>query len=168
MSDTNTQAPEAGQIPEPTYEPVKGEKPSRRGLIVTAAACGVAAFALAGAGVIAYNANQDVAAAHKKELAAENKPPQIVTKTRTETVTKIVPSFGKSTIMGLYANGQILAAGVYVSNNDVQDFTPSDGTCSSKYAELSAGYSAIAIDRTAFMQACLTSVTMTLKSNKAP
>jgi hypothetical protein len=133
-------------------------------------ASGVAVLAIAAAvGVGVYGQNQVDAARkgeHKAQAEAKslkNQPPKVVTKT----VTKNVPTFGKSVLMGIYASGSIQSGGVYDSAGN-QNFTPNDSTCSDQYSTLSGQYTSMAIDRGEFMQACQNSLTQTLKKNTTP
>ncbi|MGY5015038.1 hypothetical protein ACWCY6_44520 [Streptomyces sp. 900105755] len=132
-------------------------------------AAGVAVLAIAAAVTVGMYGQSQVDAARKGEHKAQaeakalrNQPPKTVTKT----VTKKVPTFGKSTLMGIFASGAI-QQGTYDSAGN-QVFTPNDSTCSDFYTSLSNQYTSIAIDRGEFMQACLTSVTQTLRKNTTP
>lgn len=106
----------------------------------------------------ARKAQHTAEAALKVEKA---KPPKVVTKT--VTVTKNVPTFGKSVLMGVFAQG-VIQAGVFDGNGN-QVFTPNDSTCSMEYTQLSNQYTSVTIDRTQFMSACEGSLNLTMKKD---
>jgi hypothetical protein len=151
-------------------EPQVEEKQGGKAKWLAVGASGVAVLAIAAAvGVGVYGQNQ-VDAVRKGEHKAQaevkslkNQPPKVVTKT----VTKKVATFGKSTLMGVYASGSIQSGGVYDSAGN-QDFTPNDSTCSDQYTSLSGQYTTVAIDRGTFMTACLQSLPQTLKKDTTP
>jgi hypothetical protein len=131
-------------------------------------AWGVAALAL-GAGVLVggithSQANNARKAQHQAEAALKTekaKPPKVVTKT--VTVTKDVPIFGRSVLMGAFAAGQI-QGGIYDGAGNFS-LTPNDSTCSQMYTQLSNQYTTVAIDRPTFMSACEGSLSTTLKKD---
>jgi hypothetical protein len=150
-------------------EPQVEEKQGGKAKWLAVGASGVAVLAIAAAvGVGVYGQNQ-VDAVRKGEHKAQaevkslkNQPPKVVTKT----VTKKVPTFGKSTLMGVYANG-VIGGGVYDDAGNMT-MTASDSTCSMEYSALSGSYTTIAIDRGEFMTACLQSLPQTLKKDTTP
>jgi hypothetical protein len=151
-------------------EPQVEEKQGGKAKWLAVGASGVAVLAIAAAvGVGVYGQNQ-VDAVRKGEHKAQaevkslkNRPPKVVTKT----VTKKVPTFGKSTLMGVYASAAIQAGAEYDSAGNVV-FTPNDTTCSDQYTSLSGQYTTVAIDRGTFMTACLQSLPQTLKKDTTP
>jgi hypothetical protein len=150
-------------------EPQVEEKQGGKAKWLAVGASGVAVLAIAAAvGVGVYGQNR-VDAVRKGEHKAQaevkslkNQPPKVVTKT----VTKKVPTFGKSTLMGVYANG-VIGGGVYDDAGNMT-MTASDSTCSMEYSALSGSYTTIAIDRGEFMTACLQSLPQTLKKDTTP
>lgn len=165
MSETNELVDGDLVIGEPQVE----EKQGGKAKWLAVGASGVAVLAIAAAvGVGVYGQNQ-VDAVRKGEHKAQaevkslkNQPPKVVTKT----VTKKVPTFGKSTLMGVYANG-VIGGGVYDDAGNMT-MTASDSTCSMEYSALSGSYTTIAIDRGEFMTACLQSLPQTLKKDTTP
>jgi hypothetical protein len=165
VSETNELADGDLVIEEPQVE----EKQGGKAKWLAVGASGVAVLAIAAAvGVGVYGQNQ-VDAVRKGEHKAQaevkslkNQPPKVVTKT----VTKKVPTFGKSTLMGVYANG-VIGGGVYDDAGNMT-MTASDSTCSMEYSALSGSYTTIAIDRGEFMTACLQSLPQTLKKDTTP
>jgi hypothetical protein len=165
VSETNELADGDLVIGEPQVE----EKQGGKAKWLAVGASGVAVLAIAAAvGVGVYGQNQ-VDAVRKGEHKAQaevkslkNQPPKVVTKT----VTKKVPTFGKSTLMGVYANG-VIGGGVYDDAGNMT-MTASDSTCSMEYSALSGSYTTIAIERGEFMTACLQSLPQTLKKDTTP
>lgn len=159
------------------YEPERPtvgftEEPKKRS-IATLATVGLsvaAAGLLIAAGALWVSTDQ-VDGAHKKQHAAEAalkvaeaKPPTVITRTTKET--RIVPTYGRSVLMGVYASGAI-QQGVYDGSGNMT-MTPSDATCSMQYTSLSNQYTAVSIDRPSFMTACEASLASTLKRDTAP
>lgn len=162
MSETNGLVEEVLVAEEP-------QKQGGRARWLAVGASGVAVIAIAAAGALGVYKQGQVDDARKGERTAQaeakalkNQPPKVVTKT----VTKKVPTFGKSTLMGVYANG-VIGGGVYDDAGNLT-MTASDSTCSMEYSALSGSYTTIAIDRGAFMTACLQSLPQTLKKDTTP
>ena len=138
--------------------------------IITIAACALAAAALSGAVVdhvrthaALTDARHQTAAADHRAQQARSRPPKVVTKT----VTKQVPVYGRSTLLGAYAAG-IISGGVYSSDSGGLTYTASDATCSQQYSTISQEPNGGTVDRDAFMKACLTNVNDTAKADPAP
>ncbi|MFF9409200.1 hypothetical protein ACF1B0_27320 [Streptomyces anandii] len=98
-------------------------------------------------------------AEHKAQAEVKtlkNQPPKAVTKT----VTKKVPTFGKSTLMGIFASGAIQQGTYDSAGNEV--FTPNDSTCSDFYTSLTNQYTSIAIFCASVMSSFLGAVAYSL------
>jgi hypothetical protein len=166
VSETHELADGDLVIEEPQVEEKQGGGKAKW---VAVGAGGIAVIAVAAALTMGVYKQNQVDAARKGETKAQaevkslkNQPPKVVTKT----VTKKVPTFGKSTLMGVYANG-VIGGGVYDDAGNMT-MTASDSTCSMEYSALSGSYTTIAIDRGEFMTACLQSLPQTLKKDTTP
>lgn len=168
MSQTN-ELPELDPLVEASQ--VEEKQGGSKLKIMAVSASGVAVLAIGAAVGLAIYGHVQVDSARNGEHAAQAQlkaikaqPPKTVTKIVTNT--KIVPTFGRSTLMGIFASGSIQAGGVYIGNN--QDFTPNDSTCAWEYTQLSNMYVSVVIDRSTFMTACLQSLPQTLKKDTTP
>jgi hypothetical protein len=168
VSQTN-ELPEIDPVAE---EPRAAEKRGGSKLkMLAAGASGIAILAIGAAVGLGVYGQRQVDSARRREQAAQAQLEAIKAqppKTVTQTVTKEVPIFGRSTLMGIFASGSIQAGGVYIGTNGNQDFTPNDSTCAWEYVQLSNTYTSIVIDRSTFMTACLQSLPQTLKKDTTP
>lgn len=145
------------------------EKPPGRGVLwwvgtvlaFTSTACVVLAAALVGADGRAHTARTAQRRAEAALTTEKARPPQVVVKTET----KVLPTFGRSVLMGVFAAGAI-QQGVYDSSGNMS-VTPNDATCSTQYTSLSNQYTAVSIDRPTFMTACEASLSSTMKRDPA-
>lgn len=133
------------------------------GIGISIAAVAVLASFWAHANDQANNARRAERTAKSELVRVKAQPPKVVTKTVTQT--KIVPTFGRSVLMGVFASGAI-QQGVY-DNAGNESFTPNDSTCSTEYTQLSNQYTSYAIDRGQFMSACEASLPQTMKKDTA-
>lgn len=138
--------------------------------ITTIAACALAAATLSGAMVdhvrthaALTDTRRQTAAADHRAQQAQTRPPKVVTKT----VTKQVPVYGRSTLLGAYAAG-VISGGVYSPDSGALAYTASDATCSEQYSTISQEPNGGTVDRDTFMKACLTNVNDTAKADPAP
>ncbi|MCX4429587.1 hypothetical protein [Streptomyces mirabilis] len=134
-------------------------------------ACGLTALSITAATVDHVSTHTALAAARRQAAAADHRaqqaasrPPKVVTHTVTKTVDK--PVFGRSTLLGAYAAGEI-AGGVYTDDGNLT-YTAGEATCSQQYATISQQPNGGTIHRDAFMKACLDNVNDTAKADPAP
>jgi hypothetical protein len=100
------------------------------------------------------------------EQRAEDRPPRTITKTVTETKTVTKAVFGESALFGAYAAGQIQAGG-YQDSAGNTTYVISDQTCSEAYSATTRTMpsSLPPLDRSSFMDVCLTDINVTAKQD---
>jgi len=137
-----------------------------RQLAIQVTALAVGAAAVAGGVTAIVVSDQRVDRAVAAERRAEARPPKVVTHTVSKTVTVTKPVFGESALYGAYAAGQIQAGGYPDASGNIT-YTASDETCSAAYSETTRSMppSLPPLDRTAFMNACLTDINVTAKQD---
>lgn len=169
MSETDDLRFEPVDILGAPDRPAEPETPKRRGRDITIPV--IAALCLAGVLItsaewFSADSQRDTArkAQHQAEAALKVEKAKPL-RTITKTVTKVVPTYGRSVLMGIFAQGAI-QNGVYDGNGNMS-VTPNDATCSMEYTQLSNQYTSVTIDRTQFIAACEGSLNLTMKKDTA-